>query len=464
MISLPELAAIAPGGWLVGGAVRDRVLGRSCTDFDVVVAGDAQEPARALARATGGHCFALSDRFGAWRVIDRDRRWQVDVMTLIGETIEADLARRDLTINAIAEPLGGGAPIDPFGGLEDLAAGRIRMVSDSAFQEDPLRVLRVARLACELGFIAELATVGAARAAAPALDGVAGERIFAELKRIVCADRALDGLRLMDVTGATTVVLPELAALHGVEQSAYHHRDVHDHTLLVLRETIMLARDPGAQFPDHAEALQELLAEPLADGLTRGQALRFGALLHDAAKPQTRAVNAEGRVTFLGHDRAGADLARAVLGRLRASERLADHVAALTRRHLVLGFLVNQVPLDRRAVYRYMRACEPVEVDVTLLSVADRLATRGRGSDQAIAKHLQLAHQLVGEALSWRAAPPQPPVRGDRLARAIGIRPGPRLGELLRELEQETFAGEIGSEAEAIARARELLGSIGSPP
>ena len=209
---------------------------------------------------------------------------------------------------------------------------------------------------------------------------------------------------------------------------------------------------------EHASVVRQFLAEPLANELTRGQALRFGALLHDVAKPATRRVTPEGRVTFIGHDAAGADTAVAILTRLRASERLREHVAALTRHHLRLGFLVHEMPLGRRAIYRYLRACEPVQVDVTLLSVADRLATRGRGSEAAIARHLELARQLLGEALHWRSVPPRPPLRGDELAEAVGLRPGRELGRILAELEEATFAGEITSREQAIAFARSLAG------
>ena len=201
-------------------------------------------------------------------------------------------------------------------------------------------------------------------------------------------------------------------------------------------------------------ALRALLDEPLADELTRGQALRFGALLHDIAKPQTRGVTAQGRVTFMGHDVAGAQLSRDILQRLRASERLADFVAAVTRHHLRLGFLVHEMPLDRRAVYRYLDRCAPVAVEVTVLSVADRLATRGDNAERAIAGHLELARQLTGAGLAWRADPPRPPVRGDTLARALGLAPGPRIGELLHELEEAGYAGEVSGPEEAIAYAR----------
>ncbi|HET6867420.1 MAG TPA: HDIG domain-containing protein [Solirubrobacteraceae bacterium] len=450
------VAAAQEPAWLVGGAVRDRALGRSTDDYDVAVTGDARELARELAQSTDAHAFALSEAFGVWRVVARDHGWQVDVLPVVGGSIECDLAGRDFTVNAMAEPLGGGPHLDPFDGMIDLHERRLRMVSAGAFVEDPLRVLRLVRLACELGFSVDDATATAARASAPALAQVAPERVFAELKRIVIADRALEGLALMDEIGATQVILPELTRMHGVEQSPYHHLDVYEHTQSVLAATIELARRPEEWLGAHADAVARFLAEPLANELNRGQALRFGALLHDVAKPATRRVTTEGRVTFIGHDSRGAEMATAVLTRLRASERLREHVAGLTRHHLRLGFLVHEAPLGRRAIYRYLRSCEPVQVDVTLLSVADRLATRGRGSEEAIRRHLELAGVLLGEALAWRSGPPRPPLRGDELARALGLRPGRELGRILNELEEASFAGEISSREQAIERAREL--------
>jgi poly(A) polymerase len=443
--------------WLVGGALRDRLLGRPTPDLDIVVDGDVRRAARSLGRGAGGASFELSDQFGAWRVVARDRSWQVDITPLQGGSLEADLGARDLTVNAMAEPLAGGELVDPHGGARDLERKRLRMVSAEAFAADPLRTLRVARLATELGFEVDADTAAAVRAHAPGLAGTAQERAFAELRRIVSADAAVRGLALMDELDLVGAVLPELSALRGVEQNPYHHRDVHGHTLEVLQASIDLERDPATALGDEALAapVRALLAEPLADELTRAGGLRFGALLHDIAKPATRTELPGGRIGFPHHDEQGAAMARAALSRLRASERLCAHVAALTRHHLRLGFLVHDAPLDRHELYRYLLKTEPVEVDVTLLSVADRLATRGRKADEAIAKHLELARHVLREALARRAAGSQPPlVRGDELAAELGIARGPELGELMSQIAEARFAGEVSTREEALALAR----------
>jgi tRNA nucleotidyltransferase/poly(A) polymerase len=434
-------------------------------DLDVVVADDPGGAARALGRHAGGPAFELSGAFGAWRVIGPGRRWQVDVTPLQGGTLASDLARRDFTVNAMAQPLAGGELVDPHGGADDLATGRLRMVAESAFDDDPLRVLRLARFACELGLEADRATLAAAHARAARIGAVSAERVFAELRRVMAADRVRKGLELMDHLGLTAYVLPEVAALRGVEQNRYHHLDVYDHTLAVLDETVALQRDPEAALGNElAGPLCAFLERPLADDVTRGTALRLGALLHDVAKPQTQARHADGSILgFPGHADLGADVSRAILTRLRASEKLRAHVAALARHHLALGYLVHEAPLDGRAIHRYLARTSPVEVDVSLLSVADRLATRGRKADESIAKHLEVARAVLPAALAYPEFAAQPAlVRGDELAAELGLRRGPQLGELLAALQEARYAGEIATRADALALARELTG--GSVP
>jgi putative nucleotidyltransferase with HDIG domain len=456
-------AAVEAEAWIVGGTVRDALLGRPLVDLDLAVAGDPEPAARAIAAAVHGPAFQLSEQFGAWRVHARDDGFTFDVSPLQAESIEGDLARRDFSVNAIAVPLAGGDPLDPTGGIGDIERRTLRVlggdsVETSSYASDALRPLRLARLATELGFEPDQRSERLTLEAAHAVDRASPERVFAELRRIVIADRVVEGLRLADRLGLTAAVLPELAALHGVEQSHFHHLDVHDHTIEVLIEQIGIERDPERVFgAELAPRVAAVLAEPLADELTRAQGLRFAALLHDIAKPATRRELDDGRVSFVGHDSVGEEMASAILRRMRTSERLREFVASITRHHLVLGFMVHKQPLTRSAVYRYLVTTSPVEIEVTVLTCADRLATRGRNAERAIALHVELARALMDAALEWRVSgPPKSPLRGDELARALGIEAGPELGELMRALAEAAYTGEATTPQQAVEFARRL--------
>ena len=325
----------------------------------------------------------------------------------------------------MAEPLAGGELVDPHGGAADLAARRLRMVSGRALPDDPLRTLRAVRFAVELGFEIEPATGrGGARARAARSRDVSPERVFAELKRVVAAPRVRDGLELMEETGLLAAVLPELEALRGVEQSVYHHADVLGHTLEVLDAVVAMEADPAAVGlgGELAAPVAALLAEPLANELTRGTALRFAALLHDAAKPQTRDELPGGRVTFVGHDSEGAELARDVLRRLRASERLAGYVADADRATTSTSASSSTSGRSRAAtIWRYLAATAPHSADVTLLTVADRLATRGRkaepGDRRAPRARARGARARLRAARGGPAAAARPRRRARRRAR-----------------------------------------------
>jgi putative nucleotidyltransferase with HDIG domain len=445
------------GVWVAGGAVRDAALGRDVVDLDLAVAGDPAPVAKAIARAGAGHSFELSAEFATWRAVAADHSWQIDVTALRGATIEADLGERDFTIGAVAVPLAGGEPLDPFGGLADLERGLLRTVSERSFATDPLRLLRAARFAAGLELQVDPATVALARAEAPRAGEPAGERQLVELRKLVGGPDPLRGMRLLDELGLTAVVLPELDALNGVEQGPNHHLDVHGHTMAVLERTLEVEDDLERFGGERAEELRALLAEPLADEMSRGTALRLGALVHDIGKPATRSER-DGFVTFIGHDRDGVEIVGGVCRRLRASRGLTRHLQDLTLHHLRLGFLVHEAPLPRRRVHDYLRATDPVGADVTLLTIADRLSARGSGpfaTEEAIEAHLALARQMLADALDWRReGPPKPLLRGDELAAELGLGEGPELGELLAELEAAQYAGEVGNRDEALSHLR----------
>jgi putative nucleotidyltransferase with HDIG domain len=267
-------------------------------------------------------------------------------------------------------------------------------------------------------------------------------------------------LELLDELGITAAVLPEVEALKGVEQNPNHHLDVHGHTLEVLRQLVAAEGDLASYAGDRSGELDRFLDEPLADEMTRRTANRFGALLHDVGKPVTRGAMGE-YVTFIGHDREGAGIVAGACERLRTSRRFRAHVEGLTLHHLRLGFLIHERPLSRRRVHEYLRVTEPVTIDVTLLSVADRMSARGSGpvaSEEMVEAHLELAREMLGAALDWhRAGPPRPPIGGDELAGALGIETGPEVGRLMAEIEAAQYAGEVSGRDDAIEVARRAL-------
>ena len=440
------------GSWAAPFATA---LGRDVVDVDLAVAQDPEVAARAIAKAAGGPAFSLSEEFGTWRALGPD--WHIDVTALRGGTI--DLALRDFTLNSVAVPLDDptAAPVDPTGGLADLDACLLRATSDRSFTDDPLRVLRAARLASTLGLqldarMVELALAAAGRAGEPA-----GERQLAELRLLIAGEEPIRGLELLDELGATAHALPELEALRGVEQNPNHHLDVYSHTIEVLRQLLEVESDLDRYAGDRAQEVADLLAEPLADDLSRGDALRFGAVVHDMGKPATRGRHGD-YITFIGHDREGAVIVGSLCERLKASRRLTRHLQGLTLHHLRLGFLVRERPLPRRRVYEYLRDTDPVSADVTLLTVADRLAARGQGpiaGPEMVQAHLDLARDMAGAALDWhRDGPPKSPIPGDELAAALGIQPGPELGRIIGEVEAAVYAGEVKGRDDAITFAR----------
>lgn len=445
------------GVWIVGGAVRDAALGREVADLDLAVAGDLRAAAKAIGAALGEPAFELSAEFGTWRVVSQSRGWQIDLTALRGETIQTDLAARDFTIGAVAVPLAGGEPVDPFAGLADLSKRRLRVVGEESFLADPLRLLRAPRLAAELALEIDERTVALAQSAATHAADPAGERQLAELRQLLGGPDSLRGLRLLGELGLTPVVLPELEALRGVEQGPNHHLDVYDHTIAVLEHVLEVEGDLERFAGERAAEVAALLDEPLADEMTRRTALRFGALFHDIAKPATKA-EFNGFVGFKGHDEVGAEIIGEICGRLRASRRLTQHLQGLARHHLRLGFLIPEMPLPPRRVHAYLRATDPVTVDVTLLTVADRLSARGNGpiaSPEMVAAHLQLAREMVAAGLDWRReGPPTPLLRGDEIAAELGIEPGPELGSALAELEAAQYAGEVTDRTGALEHLR----------
>jgi len=445
-------AALEEGerAWLVGGAVRDGLLGRPVRDLDVAVDGAAEPLGARLADRLGGAVFTYSERFAAVRVVAGDMVVDLSPLRLgpaaptadVEARLAADLAGRDFTVDALAEPAGGGEVVDPLGGRDDLAAGRLRLCAPGALDDDALRVLRLARLELELGLTPDARALAAARRAAPRLAEVSGERLRDELTATLGLPRPSSAVRRLAELGALAVVLPEVDNVRGVTQNPYHHRDVFDHTL----EGLDYVHDVVAQLGG-----TRFLATPEEVGLPGSvptAPVAWAVLLHDVGKPVVRRVE-DGRVMFWHHDEVGRGMALVVADRLRMSRRFAQFLGVLIRQHLRLGFLVREQPLTRRALARYRRDVSPYVFESVVVSLCDRLATRGeKTSLTSIARHYRLARDV------WSGVAKAPVPRllsGDDVIELLGIRPGPAVGQALDVLEEEVEAGEVSTVGEARA-------------
>jgi putative nucleotidyltransferase with HDIG domain len=451
------LGAAASETWLVGGVVRDALVGRPLLDIDLATSADPEATARHLARQIGGAPFPLGDAFGCWRIAD-DR--QFDVCALRGDGIEADLGARDFTVNAMALPLVG-APeiIDPQHGLRDLEHGTVRMVSAASIDEDPLRMLRAARIAHLFDWQVEEHTVAAIRERAARASEPAGERTFAELRMLLLHPEARRGWRLLQQLGLDATLLPELDACRGMAQSRFHHLDVHDHTLAVLDncEDLLGATDFWLPLPDGVDR------EPWSE--QQRLVVLLAALCHDLGKPATRQLREDGRVSFVGHDSVGAELVDALAERWRWSGAIRRNVKALVDTHLLLGFLLH-TERGARERWRLLRRFGDVAAEAVVLSVGDRLATAGPDDRRRwVRAHLELAREVWAD--HWREqrdGRPEPLLDGQAIAQAAGIEPGPQLGELVIALAEAQAIGEVTTRAQAEELVQRVSAATGRSP
>ncbi len=434
---LQEIGLMADRGnipaYVVGGYVRDRLLGRLVKDIDIVVVGDGVAFARQVAAAWKRDNLVIYEKFGtAMLPVDeykiefvgsrKESYIKKSRKPLVEEgTLDDDLSRRDFTINAMAACLNAkdmGVVVDPFQGRRDLENGILRTPVDpqETFDDDPLRILRAIRFATQLGFGIQPDVLKAAGEMARRLEIVSQERITDELLKIMESPSPSVGLKLMFETGVVGIVFPELADLSGVEQrEEYHHKDVFFHTLKVVDNIA---------------------------GTSDNLWLRIAALLHDIAKPRTKAFKENIGWTFHGHEEAGARMVKPIFRRMKLPFEHIPYVEKLVRLHLRPMALVDQGVTDS-AVRRLMfEAGEEID-DLMMLCRADITSKNPKLVEQ-VKKNYDLVMKKMGDVEEkdrWRKW--QPPLRGDEIMKTCGIQAGPLVGELKQRITEAILDGVI---------------------
>lgn len=469
---------------LVGGPVRDAFLGLPIHDFDLTTSARPDETEKLLS-GWGSTTWDIGREFGT---IGAQRSGiTVEVTTYrsdsyeigsrkpevdFGDTLEGDLTRRDFTVNAMAVRLPRIELVDPCGGLNDLVDGVLRtpVTARQSFDDDPLRIMRAARFAAQLGFDVDVDVMDAMEEMAGRLEIVSAERVRAELERLMVSPMPRRGIELMAYTGVADVVLPEVAKLRDTVDEHHRHKDVYEHSLTVLDQAIKLEDEPelggrGALLSANKSGEQRVMPinnQTLVQSLTAADALggplpgpdlvlRLAALLHDIGKPATRRFEKDGSVTFRAHDVIGARMAAKRLRTLRFDKQTEKDVARLVELHLrAFGFGEHQ--WTDSAVRRFVRDAGPLLSRLLRLIRADITSQNRRKVHRLQAANDELSRRIIEIAEQEELDAIRPDLDGQEIMNVLGIKPGREVGvarNFLLELRLDE--GSLGRE-EATAR------------
>ncbi|CAN5354185.1 CCA tRNA nucleotidyltransferase [soil metagenome] len=413
---------------LVGGPVRDAMLGRSHHDLDFTTSARPEETEALLRRWGDGGLWDMGRDFGT--IGARRGDWVVEVTTYrsetydpasrkpevaFGDTLAGDLGRRDFTVNAMAVSLPGRVFEDPYGGIADLAEQVLRTPGrpEDSFGDDPLRMLRAARFAAQLGFGVAPEVVAAMTAMAERITIISAERVRDELTKLVCAPYPRLGLRLLVDTGLAAIVLPELPALQLERDEHHRHKDVYEHTLTVLEQAIDLEPRLGGDGPDFVS--------------------RFAALMHDVGKPRTRRFVDDGTVTFHHHDVVGAKLTAKRMKALRFSNDQIEAVSKLVELHLRFHGYGSGEWTDS-AVRRYVRDAGDQLDRLHVLTRADCTTRNARKADRLRRTYDELEERIDRLSEEEELLALRPDLDGNQIMEILGVGPGREVGEAYRFL------------------------------
>lgn len=433
------------GVYLVGGTVRDLLAGHPPADIDLVVAGDMGRVSAQIAVKTGGRIVDLGkEKFAVLRIASPNTT--IDITPLAHPSIEADLMQRDFTINAMAYDVKAQRLVDCTGGQADMQQRIVRMVSPSAFEKDPARLVRAYRMAAAFHFSIAAGTRKAIGRHRHLLGSVAGERVWAELVKIFgTTDSAPVVMRMAD-SGLLTQIFPELHAAIGCTQNRHHQFDVFHHSLRAYAQLETLLAEIDTRFPGLTAIATDLPGHTAM--------LKYSALLHDVGKPATRTVDNHGQVRFPGHAAKSADITAGISIRLRLSNRQ-HHVAdAIIRHHIrpLFLFLASENgTLGHRGMIRFFNRCGRLTLPIIVHAMADIMAKSNvlPGRDSGF---ISFCDGLVKAYIDTRhreAAVP-PLISGHDLVAVFGLSPSPRFKSILRRVDERRLAGELTTRNQAL--------------
>jgi len=455
-INLNFLPDDLEGIYLVGGIVRDLLVGHPPADIDLVVAGDIVRAAGQIAEKTGGSIIDMGNKgFEVLRVASPETT--IDITPLDHPSIESDLRQRDFTINAMAYDVKARRLLDCTGGRADMQQKKIRMVSPAAFEKDPARLVRAYRMAAVLHYSITDETEAAIGRHRHLIGSVAGERVWTELVKIFSTTDASPVVMRMAASGLLTAIFPELQPAVGCTQNRHHAFDVFDHSLRVYDALENLIGEWSSRFPR--------LAGIAGDAQLSGHAamLKYAALLHDVGKPATRKVNRDGQVRFHGHAAKSAAIAAAIGRRLKLSNRQRHVSDAIIRHHIrpLFIYLASEAgSLGPKGMVRFFNRCGDIALPIIVHAMADIMA-KGEGMQDRDKGFINFCDGLLDTYIDYkdRQAARPPLISGNDLISVFGLYPSPQFKHILNRVDEGRLSGELANRDQALKWVSAYLSS-----
>lgn len=444
------------GSYIIGGSIRDLLLGRIPTDYDIAVTENPEKYAKKIAANTTGHLVEMGKPGQTIiRVVSGGNIF--DITSLNGKSIEDDLKKRDFTINAMAYALSSGEIIDCLGGLRDLADKKIRMVSKNVFRKDPIRLIRAYRIGACLDFEIESQTVSLIRENADLIQNSAGERIRVELFKMLGTSKSYYYLSQMADAGLLMALFPDLGRLIGCLQNRHHHYDVFEHTMKAYYHLETILNDPGKLLPDTSSQIRQCIDED------RTALLKCAILLHDIGKPLVKTLDKRGESHFYGHAQKSADMAQKIGKSLKFANREKRFIDFIIRNHIKPLFLFaahEKNKLAWKGLTRFFIKCGNNTPLLLLHTLAD-IKAKQKQLNQRNKTFISFVKELIYDYFySYKPRSKKPPlITGYDLIHTFGLTPSPEFKTILNLVEEAKLTNKVNSRSEALALVEGFISS-----
>ena len=433
---------------IVGGFVRDVLMGKKSLDRDIIVCEEEVELfAKNLAENINGYFIELDSENKIYRVVLEDKVNYIDITCPIENNLAMDLKRRDLTINAIAYDINTKRFVDMSNGIQDIKDKRIRGISNKNFEDDPLRLLRIFRFYSKTGFEIDSELIKLTKKMFKRINEPAKERITVELLKLFEGKYAAQALMKMDECGLLDEIFPIMAEVKSIPPNTHHHLDLFHHSI----ETVKYIHEIYEQSQDEVKKHLEL---EKFGGVKELAFLKLAGFLHDIGKPQTWTIDEEtGRHRFIKHDEVGSNIVVPILKSLKFSKKQIEYVKTLIKYHIYPSGLVTAQDVTDKAYIKFYRKMEDYVISVILLAMADRLSARGEAvTEKMVTDNINALTDLLEGYLKKRdeIKPLEKILDGIDIMEILNIEPSPRLGEIINELKEAQMSGLVNTKEEAV--------------